>query len=1291
MAEKAGASVVISQILYDSPYNEQITKYPYSDGEFVELYNAGTEDTDMTGWQLWGGGVTERYSFPEQTILPAGGYLAVAFHNDNSEPSFHLENYSRQYKHSKHYPVLEQKVLILSNTGELLSLRNAQSEIVDSIRYKKQKAALNADSIPYMECKSLHRTSIRKDIHGNIQNTMDDWEIGQVDFGGTIPTEQTYIAENTYYHTGNIAGNNYRVSVVPLDETAEINIHNGNVSGQGNARLQISYTYYDGLGRNIENAQYKVTPQGQDIASLIQYNAVGQVTHTWLPAPVKSTGYVAPTDIQELAKGFYNDNSPYSQIQYESSPLNRQTARTQAGTTYQDHPATSTDATNAANEVIRFEVSTRGLEKKGYYAANSLYKTIQADEDGKEIVTYSDINGRTIMQQTGADNRTYQVYDTYNRLCYVLPGNMAATLLEGHIEDSQPQLKQYGYVYRYDAKDRMIYKRIPGCEPVYMVYDKGGKLILTQDGNQRTKNRWTYMAYDAIERPIYTAEITLQSVNTEQFRTENLRDTIDTKSEIGYTNRHFAGVPLRWLTVNYYDNYDFLQLYPQDTAQALTYTDQQGYDTRYTNARGMLTGQRVYSLTDSGRYDVSALYYDREGQIVQSRSTTPMGNSVYYYAYHHDGTILRTKTEQGGRTEQYRYMYDFTGRPTKTTYQIDDRQPVVLAAYGYDELGQPVTKLRHNGADKETYRYDMRRQLTAIRSGDFAEKIYYADSLPVNTAACYNGNISANIIEQDGHTLDNRYRYDRQNRLTMSALQNKETAHPSEIFEYDPLGNILQLKRYENGAIIDDLTMYYDGNLLTDVRDDAGCKDLYATKEYEDLSDLPNAMQYDGNGNLAKDKDRRIDTIYYNLLNQPTTIVFHNGNRTEYHYSADGQKQRAYYRTMREPLLMGEGDSIVGLHIAEETEIWYSGNREKYRARGQDSVWRWYKEIVYNDEGYTEFALNDTIVTDMQQYYYRKDHVGNIVAVWNATKEETPQRMFYYASGLPMGISMGQDLQARKYSGKEFDEMHGLNEYDSDARRYYPAICRTTIINPLCEKYYSASPYAWCGNNPVNRVDPTGMEWYQNDSTQAYIWLDKDIKQQGYTHIGGKGSILGEFEPIIDNLLTNVYNTDGLYTNGRSFDIAPADKGALIGSKERGWNFLDEFVFNEGPEISILLSNHPYTQQMMKEKRILDAQAKIRLGETNINGQYTDGSKLWNIFDAINPLNWTMAQQFIGSYRYDIYTSGSGVLFNNVVSDSKNVRSLFYHIVPKRYNKDRKVYTNHFGNTYQFYIWQSPK
>ena len=83
--------------------------------------------------------------------------------------------------------------------------------------------------------------------------------------------------------------------------------------------------------------------------------------------------------------------------------------------------------------------------------------------------------------------------------------------------------------------------------------------------------------------------------------------------------------------------------------------------------------------------------------------------------------------------------------------------------------------------------------------------------------------------------------------------------------------------------------------------------------------------------------------------------------------------------------------------------------------------------------------------------------------------------MDYYPFGAEFcHSSTVSDVQSRKYSGKEFDKMHGLNTYDYGARQYNPILGRWDRMDPLCEKYYSISPYAYCANNPIVYIDPDG-------------------------------------------------------------------------------------------------------------------------------------------------------------------------------------------------------------------------
>ena len=247
-------------------------------------------------------------------------------------------------------------------------------------------------------------------------------------------------------------------------------------------------------------------------------------------------------------------------------------------------------------------------------------------------------------------------------------------------------------------------------------------------------------------------------------------------------------------------------------------------------------------------------------------------------------------------------------------------------------------------------------------------------------------------------------------------------------------------------------------------------------------------------------------------------------------------------------------------------------------------------------------------------------------------------------------------------------------------------------IDPHAESYYHLSPYSYCGGNPINRIDPTGMDWYQNDHTSYYTWYDGDGEREGFTYIGGVGSLLGEYESKINNILIDVYKNDnGLYSEGRTVEITNPDKGAIIPSQLSQMNdFLDEFVFGYGPEISILTNNHPYTKALQSDDLVIESQQNIRTGNTTISGQITKVNRSWGPLDALSTTS--IAKQFVGSYTFDSYTSNDKKHLLNIIYDTKNFRSLFYHIPGTGYlNHSRRSIVKPLANTYQFYIWKSKK
>ena len=71
-------------------------------------------------------------------------------------------------------------------------------------------------------------------------------------------------------------------------------------------------------------------------------------------------------------------------------------------------------------------------------------------------------------------------------------------------------------------------------------------------------------------------------------------------------------------------------------------------------------------------------------------------------------------------------------------------------------------------------------------------------------------------------------------------------------------------------------------------------------------------------------------------------------------------------------------------------------------------------------------------------------------------------------------LSDGTKLSALDGNGEGLVYRGPFAYIDFGARQYSPSLRRWMTPDPLSEKYYGISPYAFCNNNPVNFVDPDG-------------------------------------------------------------------------------------------------------------------------------------------------------------------------------------------------------------------------
>ncbi len=109
---------------------------------------------------------------------------------------------------------------------------------------------------------------------------------------------------------------------------------------------------------------------------------------------------------------------------------------------------------------------------------------------------------------------------------------------------------------------------------------------------------------------------------------------------------------------------------------------------------------------------------------------------------------------------------------------------------------------------------------------------------------------------------------------------------------------------------------------------------------------------------------------------------------------------------------------------------------------------------------------------------------GNLYEVNNYTvygKRSANSSANSYLSTAPTGEKFRQHFTGKEDQGPDFGTVYT----DFGARQYSPALRRWMVPDPLSEKYYGISPYAYCAGDPVNLVDKDGCVF--TDRSWQYI------------------------------------------------------------------------------------------------------------------------------------------------------------------------------------------------------------
>jgi len=668
------------------------------------------------------------------------------------------------------------------------------------------------------------------------------------------------------------------------------------------------------------------------------------------------------------------------------------------------------------------------------YEYNTNNDLIEVIEDGKAKMTYKYDNHHNVIKATTEEGLVYKFeYDDYGN-------NTKVSITEGGIT------MESSAEYSDDGNRLVSTTNALGKKTKYGYNEITGVLDWVQypEDTEATRTEYTYDTMYRMATAACETDTGL-SLSAEYTYSGDLLTGIETASTAyGFTYGVFdlqTGVTVgdrTLLTYHYteeaandrkydldrldYGNGDSVQYEYDDQDRIIkeTFEDGQTVTYRYDNDGALAT------VTDSESGITTTYYYDFTERMMKQVDTGTNYSHSVGYEYDIRNNLTKLVETVNGVEHTTTYTYDEDNR--LTGYTTGD----VSGTYDYDDFGRSATQTtKHNGTTVKTDTYTF----TAPEAGNTSSQVqtHTVTVGGVATQYTYTHDDNGNITSVSDGTNTVTYTYDSANQL----IREEKAGAYRHSWTYDNAGNILSRteENWTNGAWGNATTYTYTYG------DNLGWGDLLTAYNGQTIT-------YDAIGNPLTDGTRT-----YTWKHGRQLATLQSGGQTwTFTYDASGM------RTQRSR--PGRTDKYV-----------YNGSQLMQMKRGTGNT----LDFTYDATGRpTAVSLNGTL------YYYVTNLQGDITAIVDTTGA-TVVTYTYDAWGKNLAISgsmastLGQ-YNPLRYRGYVYDQETGL--YYLQSRYYDPGIGR--FINwdswvATGQGLLGNNMFAYCGNNPVMRVDPTGQ------------------------------------------------------------------------------------------------------------------------------------------------------------------------------------------------------------------------